>query len=362
MKKGLRQFSMLLLAGVLAAAMAEAARAEPAKQDEASDAGAPAETVQAPEAPAVPKECAVLEQKITSLAADRNNILAQVQVAYQEKKEAREELEKAQKQIKELTAERDKLQGEVTQAKQQAFEQVDSMYQKNSEMAGRLRTALWSGGSPAKPSAEEGEPLLSKPPILEEKEPQAASVSFGPLPKVEKQLPETKQGESAAELAAERRERAAVEKKVKSLEEEIADLKRQLEQAKKEKTEAVQAADELKKAATDVPGKVQEISRENERLRSENAQLHYNVGVVLVRQREYERAAKEFQRAVELAPDQPLSYFNLGKLYSEYLDDSQKAVSYFEHYLQLRPDADDADWVKQNIAVHKAWKGDDKLL
>ena len=60
---------------------------------------------------------------------------------------------------------------------------------------------------------------------------------------------------------------------------------------------------------------------------------------------EYEQAIKEFQEAVRLAPTWPAPYYNLG-LVQEKAGKFREAVASLNRYLQLAPNAPDADTVR----------------
>jgi tetratricopeptide (TPR) repeat protein len=69
----------------------------------------------------------------------------------------------------------------------------------------------------------------------------------------------------------------------------------------------------------------------------------------------------EFQKVVELRPEDGDAYYNLGVIYAEHLPDRERAMANFRRYLQLKPGADDATWVKQYIASWQAWEGKERL-
>ena len=60
---------------------------------------------------------------------------------------------------------------------------------------------------------------------------------------------------------------------------------------------------------------------------------------------EYEQVIKEFQEAVRLAPSWPAPYYNLG-LVQEKAGKFREAVASLNRYLQLAPNAPDADRVR----------------
>ncbi len=117
----------------------------------------------------------------------------------------------------------------------------------------------------------------------------------------------------------------------------------------------------LKHRASRVPKDVTIIAREHEQLLKELADTHYNMGVIFSDKNDYVRAAKEFQKVLELKPDDAESQYNLGVIYAEHLPDREKATKYFRRYLQVSPNAQDASWVKQYIASWQAWEAKERL-
>ena len=117
----------------------------------------------------------------------------------------------------------------------------------------------------------------------------------------------------------------------------------------------------LRHFADHVPKDVTAMAREHERLLREVADTHYNMGVLFSAKNDYVRAEKEFAKVVELQPGDADAYYNLGVIYAERLPDRQKAMTSFRKYLQLKPHAKDASWVKQYIASWQAWEGKERL-
>jgi tetratricopeptide (TPR) repeat protein len=86
--------------------------------------------------------------------------------------------------------------------------------------------------------------------------------------------------------------------------------------------------------------------------------MHYNLGVFYTKNKEYPRAIAEFEKSIELNPEDPYAHFNLGYIYAEYLVDRPKAIVNFRKYLSLlKTDDKDADWVKKYILTWQTWEG-----
>lgn len=126
----------------------------------------------------------------------------------------------------------------------------------------------------------------------------------------------------------------------------------------KDYSEAVKKNVALEHRVSETPGKFAEIARQNKVLIRQTANMHYNLGVFYTKEKEYSRAAAEFEKAIELTPDDAYSHFNLGYIYAEYLVDRQKAIDHFREYLRLaKKDDKDIDWVKNYIITWQTWEG-----
>ena len=114
----------------------------------------------------------------------------------------------------------------------------------------------------------------------------------------------------------------------------------------------------LELEALNVPKKFAEIGRQNKILLKDTAQMHYNLGVFYTKNKEYDRAVAEFEKVVEINPDDSYAQFNLGYIYAEYLVNRDKAVEHFRHYLTLaKSDDKDIDWVKKYLLTWETFNG-----
>ncbi|HTZ11169.1 MAG TPA: tetratricopeptide repeat protein [Candidatus Margulisiibacteriota bacterium] len=122
--------------------------------------------------------------------------------------------------------------------------------------------------------------------------------------------------------------------------------------------EAVKKNKDLEERVMHLPSKFAEVARQNKVLIKRTANMHYNLGVFYTHQKEYARATAEFEKAVELTPDDAYSHFNLGYIYAEYLVNRPKAIEHFREYLRnVRKDDKDADWVKKYIITWESMDG-----
>jgi tetratricopeptide (TPR) repeat protein len=142
------------------------------------------------------------------------------------------------------------------------------------------------------------------------------------------------------------------------LKDELKSANEKLEKFNKDYSEAVKKNISLERRATDAPAKFAELARQNKVLIRQTANMHYNLGVFYTKEKEYSRAAAEFEKAIELTPDDAYSHFNLGYIYAEYLVDRSRAIEHFRQYLRLAKSNDkDVDWVKNYIITWQTWDG-----
>jgi len=135
-------------------------------------------------------------------------------------------------------------------------------------------------------------------------------------------------------------------------------LRRQLGEVKERYAEARKSNAILEQRLRRAPKRAAELARENKILVKRTALMHYNLGVFYTQNKEFERAVKEFEKAVELNPQDAASFFNLGYIYAEHLENRPKAVEHFRQYLKLAQKNDkDADWAKRYILTWQTWEG-----
>ncbi|MDD5560740.1 MAG: tetratricopeptide repeat protein [Candidatus Omnitrophica bacterium] len=72
---------------------------------------------------------------------------------------------------------------------------------------------------------------------------------------------------------------------------------------------------------------------------------HYNLALVYENAGRYKEAAEEYEKTLELAPDDADIHYNLAIVYDDHLQDNEKAIIHYRRYLELAPDAKDASMV-----------------
>lgn len=144
--------------------------------------------------------------------------------------------------------------------------------------------------------------------------------------------------------------------------ETIAEVKEsQVAELKSKYNNALATNKTLEKKLQQLPKEYAEVARENKVLQKRTALMHYNLGVFYTKNKEYPRAIAEFEKTIELNPEDAAAYFNLGYIYAEYLEDRGKAIDNFTKYLKLAKKEDkDIDWVKRYILTWQTWEGKDK--
>ena len=134
--------------------------------------------------------------------------------------------------------------------------------------------------------------------------------------------------------------------------------KDQIRELKQKYSNAVRTNKVLEKKLKRLPKEYAEIARENKVLLKRTALMHYNLGVFYTKNKEYPRAIAEFEKTIELNPEDALAYFNLGFIYAEHFANRKKAIKRFQQYLELaKKDDKDIDWVKRYILTWQTWEG-----
>jgi chromosome segregation ATPase len=142
------------------------------------------------------------------------------------------------------------------------------------------------------------------------------------------------------------------------LEAEREQLSKQLEELKENYAQALKKNRGLEQEIKNTPTKFTEIARQNKILIKETAKMHYNLGVFYTRNKEYNRAIAEFEKVVEITPEDTYAHFNLGYIYAEYLLNRKKAVEHFRYFLRLaRSDDKDVDWVRRYLLTWETYDG-----
>jgi tetratricopeptide (TPR) repeat protein len=87
--------------------------------------------------------------------------------------------------------------------------------------------------------------------------------------------------------------------------------------------------------------------------REEQNESHFKAGKSRVNSLDFHGAIESFERALEMNPRSASAHFELGWLFNEKEPDPAAAIYHYEKYLKLRPNADNAELVRQRINACK---------
>ncbi len=353
------------------------------------------------------KEYQELLDKYEAVKQDRDNVLIQTKRLLEEKRSTQEledsvkklEEEKAliktekeaalaenQKLKEELTGVSDKLK-ETDAAKVSAEEELNKA--KSGIIVKELKqkiTGLQKENKEKDSASKKELAELSK--RLKEKEDEIARLNNDVVKKAqekigslmeEKAKSEKKIEELSKKLGETEKKYEETAKQNKSIEDKFGNLQKEADKLKKDKeeaetkikdqkeliakqekgySEAVKKNKALAQEAKNVPKKFSEIARQNKKLIKDMSKLHYNTGVFYTKHQEYRQAVAEYEKAIEIDPDDADAHFNLGYIYAEYLVDRHKAVEHFRHFLRLAGGEDeDIDWVRKYILTWETFEG-----
>ena len=75
--------------------------------------------------------------------------------------------------------------------------------------------------------------------------------------------------------------------------------------------------------------------------------------------KDYNKAEDAFKKAIENDPGMARPYLDLATIYHQYKPDYIKSIFYYDRYLEMRPDSEKAEFIKEQIQkVHKALYND----
>lgn len=77
-----------------------------------------------------------------------------------------------------------------------------------------------------------------------------------------------------------------------------------------------------------------------------NPDYYFNLGIEYLNKGQFVQAEESFKLVVNLNPLDKDACYNLGVLYDNYLGNKEKALKYYQQYLNISPDSPDARMVK----------------
>ena len=84
-------------------------------------------------------------------------------------------------------------------------------------------------------------------------------------------------------------------------------------------------------------------------LKKERALFHYNLAVAYTKSKLYDDAIESYEKSLSINPNNADAHYNLGLLYSDVKNNSEKAAKHYKKYLELKPNAEDRDEVQDWI-------------
>lgn len=112
---------------------------------------------------------------------------------------------------------------------------------------------------------------------------------------------------------------------------------------------AVAKTEELNKDLNRTLSELSGQNQERSKLRSDTATMHYNLAVILTEQQNFPAAIVEYQKVLEIRPNDADAHYNLGVIYDDYLQDNERALEHYRQYVKTAPDAPEAQKVRQWI-------------
>ena len=106
---------------------------------------------------------------------------------------------------------------------------------------------------------------------------------------------------------------------------------------------------EAQETGLDVIELLDEMEEMRRQMRVDEAKVHYNMGNIFFHQGRHDDAVAEYQKTLEIVPDDANAHFNLAYISGEFLHEYKTAVEHYQQYLFLDPGAEDAPLVKEKI-------------
>ena len=112
---------------------------------------------------------------------------------------------------------------------------------------------------------------------------------------------------------------------------------------------AIAKTEDLKRDLDQTLMELSSHNKERSKLRSDTATMHYNLAVLMVQQGNHRNAILEYQKVLEIRPNDADAHYNLAILYDDILKNSEKALEHYRQFVQAAPEAPEAPKVKMWI-------------
>ena len=297
--------------------------------------------LKAEETPAVGNYLEILKL-YKNLQRDQDNILTQLKIAYGERDKTRGQLDILKEQLEQSSKDKGSLQKDNAQLRKSMQPMTDKIASLEKTVLNMERQSEADLAQIAKlEKMLKGSEIAMVKDELKSKE----KIFLSQKAELERMIDTANRDRESVQSKSVQRE-----SRIYSLEMELADLTQKYEEALEENRS-------LRQRFETVNGQMLNIAREKDKAVQETADMHYNLGVFYVDQKNFERARVEFEKATEWRPSDALSHYNLGLIYSEHIRDEEKAITSFQRYLDLQPEAKDRNHVEAMLKTLTYWRG-----
>ena len=139
-------------------------------------------------------------------------------------------------------------------------------------------------------------------------------------------------------------------KEKKRLQEEVKGLRLAINSLEGQAKKHTQENTILKSKLKNVAAKFFKSQKSLDRLEKETADMHYNLGVIFQGQNKYNEAIREYEKTLEIRPNDPDTHYNLALIYDTVKNDRKKAIYYYNKYLGSTLDTQGALKIKEKVA------------
>ena len=303
------------------------------------------------------KESAAMKSEFENIKTDRDNVLKQAKTFLSEKeavvaklraqegseKNSTKELESLQKEIEVLKSELADAKNKRAKDQELRQQDIDGREKTITELQAKIES--FSHFMTDYPPAKIQELLEDRNRLGEESKKMAVRVLD-----LEKRAEENKRELKPLELDREELFRLRSEaKEMRKRLQYVEKLEKRQQQLVKENAEYREKLEILKGKFKDaVPG-LAKSGRISQKMMRENADMHYNLGTIFLKNKQYKEAIQEYERVLELRPADSDTHYNLGVLYDDYLKDREKALYHYQKYLAVNPKSPDAKKIETYI-------------
>jgi len=134
------------------------------------------------------------------------------------------------------------------------------------------------------------------------------------------------------------------------IENKVADLQRSNKKLEEMENETIKEKNSLNEKLVNEKKDLQDkLASLEVTLQKEKAQYYYNLGVAYAKAKLYDEAIGAYEKSLKIEDNNVDAHYNVGLLYDNLQQDPEKAIFHFQKYLELKPDADDKDEVKEWI-------------